>query len=331
MADLQQPVWRAIVVTFSLLAIYFQGFSPETTMAAQSSSALDGRLGGSYTSFVSAYGEPVELNSAIGEIFVVDGYGLVAGQFSRLAGPADDEAPALLITLRSERDETVPATSPDDHDWTIEEAHERALAFAPADAELGEFSEAGDGSLAATCTSQALSDAFGQLGEAGCTVRAVQSESGRVSFITLSLAAAVPTAAATPVASCAGAEEWIQETGARMERAQALLEQLSSSDTPDDAALQEIEQGFQKLATEQRASQAPVEGATVNFYLIGAFSTYAGAVGDARAALSTNDQEAIDRAAQRIDEANRKVGLANAAVAQLTADCGFEVATPVAG
>jgi len=65
--------------------------------------------------------------------------------------------------------------------------------------------------------------------------------------------------------------------------------------------------------------------------LIAAFSTYAGAVADARTALSSDDQAAIDQAAQRIDEANRKVGLANTAIAQLSADCGFEIATPVAG
>ncbi len=331
MVDLQQPVWRAMTVTFSLLALYFQVFSPASAGAVEPHSALDGRLGGSYASFVSAHGEPVELNSAIGEVFSIEGYGLVAAQFSRLAGPADDEAPALLITLRSERDDSAPATTLDERDWTVDEARERAQAFAPADAELSDFVEQRDGSMIATCTSQALSDAFGQLGDAGCTLRAVQSAPGRISFITLSLATATPTDAATPIATCAGAEEWIQEAGERMQHAQALLEQLSGSETPDDAALQEIEEGFQQLATEQRASQAPAEGATVNFYLIAAFSTYAGAVSDARSALSSGDQAAIDQAAQRIDEANRKVGLATTAIARLSADCGFQIATPVAG
>ncbi len=331
MVDLQQPVWRVLTVTLSLFALYFRVLSPLPAMAAQDNTVLDGRLGGSFASFVSAYGKPVELNQAIGEVFAVEGFGLVAAQFSRLAGPSDDEAPALLITLRSERDETAPATTLDERDWTVEEARERALSFAPVDAELGDFTEASDGSLIASCASPALANAFGQLGESDCTVRAVQSAPGRVSFITLSLAAAAALDSTTPVASCDGVETWIQDAGGRMQRAQELLEQLASSETPDDAALQTIEEEFTALAAEQRDSAAPAEGATVNFYLIAAFSTFAGAVADARVALTAGDQAGIDRAAQRIAEANGKIALASAAITKLSADCRLSSATPQAG
>ncbi|MGH2549566.1 MAG: hypothetical protein ACRDHN_09260, partial [Thermomicrobiales bacterium] len=176
MVDVLQPVWRLLRVTFVLTVLFSQAFCPLSGATATTAIGLEGRLGGSFASFVNSYGEPVDLNPSIGEVFEVEGYGLVAAQFSRLAGPSDDEAPALLITLRSERGETVPATTPDDADWSIEAATERAAAFAPADAVLTEFVEENDGSLTATCTSAALSESFGQLASGGCSVRAVQSE-----------------------------------------------------------------------------------------------------------------------------------------------------------
>jgi hypothetical protein len=336
MVDLQQPVWRAFRMTFLLLALLPLVVRPAVLAAQAAPGQLDGRLGGSYASFVSNYGEPVDNNPSIGEVFQVDGYGLVAAQFSRLARPSDDDAPALLITLRSERDADVPATTPDDADWTIDEATDRLTAFAPADATLTDFAESSDGSLTATCTSEALSAAFGQISEGGCSIRAVQTSEGRVSFITLSLVSSTASeAVATPVSECDGVAEWAQESGERLAGAQDLLDQLAAVDpatptTEDD--LTAMQSNFADLAADQRAAEVPAAAVTANFYLISAFSEYATAVGDALNGISTNDQDLIDNAADGIADANAKVERASTEIEQLVADCGLEIvpeATPV--
>jgi hypothetical protein len=336
MVDLLQPVWRTLRMTFVLLAVLPVVVPPSVWAAQPAPEQLDGRLGGSFASFVASYGEPVDNNPSIGEVFEVDGYGLVAAQFSRLARPSDDDAPALLITLRSERDADVPATTPDDADWTIDEATDRVTAFAPADATLTDFTEASDGSLTATCTSEALSAAFGQISEGGCSIRAVQTSAGRVSFVTLSLVSA--TAAedvATPVSECDGVAEWAQASGERLAKAQGLLDQLAAVDpaTPTtENDLTAMQADFTDLATDQRAAEAPAAAVTANFYLISAFSGYATAVGDAMSGISTDDQDLIDRAATGIADANAKVERASSEIEQLVADCGLQIvpeATPV--
>ncbi|CAN5605342.1 hypothetical protein BH09CHL1_BH09CHL1_36480 [soil metagenome] len=334
MVDVLQPVWRLLRMTFVLTVFFSQAFSPLIGATATTENELDGRLGGSFASFVNSYGEPSGLNASIGEVFNVQGYGLVAAQFSRLAGPSDDDAPALLITLRSERDETVPATTPDEADWSIEDAHERVAAFAPADAALTEFVEESDGSLTATCTSAALSESFGQLASGGCSVRAVQSEPGKVSFITLSLVTSlVAEASATPVSDCQGAAEWAQGSGERMASAQELLGQLVEIDPATPSAgddLASLEVAFAALASDQRAATAPAAAATANFYLIGAFSGYASAVANAAEGVAVSDQSAIDSAAKQIEAANTKIERAGIEIEKLAADCGLAVATPVA-
>lgn len=334
MVDVLQPVWRLLRVTFVLTFFFSQAFCPLIGATATTGNTLEGRLGGSFASFVNAYGEPEGLNPSIGEIFDVEGYGLVAAQFSRLAGPSDDEAPALLITLRSERGETVPATTPDAADWSIEDAWARATAFAPADAALTEFAEESDGSLTATCTSAALSESFGQLASGGCSVRAVQSEPGKVSFITLSLVTSlVAEALATPVSDCDGAAEWAQASGERMANAQELLGQLVEVDPATPGAgddLASLEAAFLKLASDQRAATAPAVAATANFYLIGAFSGYASAVANAAEGIAISDQSAIDGAAKQIETANSKIERAGIEIEKLAADCGLVVASPEA-
>jgi hypothetical protein len=335
MVDLLQPVRRLFTRTYFLFAVAALVFCPLPAVAQTGSDPLAGRLGGSYGSFVAAYGEPVELNPSIGEIFQVEGYGLVAAQFSRLAGPTDEGAPALLITLRSERDPDLAATTPDDADWTIDEAAERIAEFAPEDAALTELGDSGDGSLSASCTSEALTASFGKLGEGGCSVRAVQSEPGRVSFITLSLASAPGGEAATPVAECAGVAEWAQASGERLTKAQELLGQLAAVDpaTPtagDDLAAMSAE--LSQLADEQRSADTPAAAATANFYLIGAFSGYATAIEAAATGLETGDDAAFDQATTGISDANTKVDRATAAITQLADECGLAVspeATPV--
>jgi hypothetical protein len=334
MVDVLQPVWRLLRVTFVLTVLLSQAFCPLIGVAAETGNELDGRLGGSFASFVKSYGEPVDLNPSIGEVFNVEGYGLVAAQFSRLARPSDDEAPALLITLRSERGESVPATTPDDADWAIEDAMERLAAFTPADAVLSEFVEEGDGSLTATCTSAALSASFGQLASGGCSVRAVQSEPGKISFITLSLVTSlVAEASATPVSDCDGAAEWAQGSGERMASAQDLLGQLVEIDPATPSAgddLASLEASFAALASEQRAATAPAAAATANFYLIGAFSGYAAAVASAAEGVAVSDQSAIDGAARQIEAANGKIERAGIEIEKLATDCGLVVASPEA-
>jgi hypothetical protein len=334
MVDVLQPVWRLLRVTFVLAVFFSQAFCPFVDASATTGNDLDGRLGGSFASFVNAYGEPAGLNPSIGEVFNVEGYGLVAAQFSRLAGPSDDEAPALLITLRSERGETVPATTPDAADWPIEDARNRVAAFAPDDAELTEFIEESDGSLAATCTSAALSDSFGQLASGGCSVRAVQSEPGKVSFITLSLVTSlVAEASATPVSNCDSAAEWAQASGARMASAQELLGQLVEIDPATPSAgddLSSLEASFAALASDQRAATAPAAAATANFYLISAFSGYASAVATAADGIAASDQSAIDGAAKQIEAANGKIDRASTEIEKLVSDCGLTVASPEA-
>lgn len=334
MVDVLQPVRRFFSVTFVLTVLLSQAFCPSIGAATATGNELGGRLGGSFESFVATYGEPTKLNPSIGEIFAVEGYGLVAAQFSRLAGPADDEAPALLITLRSERGEAVPATTPDDADWTLEDAIVRVTAFAPVDAVLTDFKEERDGSLTATCTSAALSDSFGELASGGCSIRAVQSEPGRISFITLSLVTAITSeAAATPVSECGGAVDWAQQSGERLTDAQELLSQLSEIDAASPSAgddLAALEASFTKLASDQRSATAPATAATANFYLIGAFSGYASAVENAADGIAANDQAAIDSAAKQIADANTKIERASAEIEQLVSDCGLAMATPEA-
>jgi hypothetical protein len=336
MVDLLQPIRPTFLGTLVLLLVLAITVTPSATAAQTSSDSLDGRLGGTFASFVDAYGEPTSLNPAIGEIFDIEGYGLVAAQFSRLSSPSDDESPALLITLRSERDPDVPATTPDDADWTIDEAVAHVTDFVPADAALTDFTEGGDGTLSATCTSDALAESFGQLGDGGCSIRAVQSESGKVSFITLSLVSAlVPTDVATPVSECQGVAEWAQESGARLTKAQDLLQQLTEIDPESPTAsddLAALQDEFTGIAADQRGAETPAVAVTANFYLIGAFSEYAAAVGDAATGITTNDQDAIDRATEGINDANAKVERASSEIEQIVSDCGLEVvpeATPI--
>lgn len=329
MVDLLQPVWRVSRVTFLLLTVLATAFCPAIAGGQTSRTELDGRLGGSFASFVATYGEPVELNPSIGEVFEVDGYGLVAAQFSRLARPSDDEAPALLITLRSERNPDTPATTPDDADWTIEDARDRVAAFAPTDAELTDFTEGDDGSLYATCTSDALSASFGQLGDGGCSIRAIQSEPGKVSFITVSLVNAfVSGDVATPVSECLGFATWAQASGARLTKAQDLLGQLAVIDPATPTAgndLSAMQAEFAQLASDQRDAETPAVAVTANFYLIGAFSGYATAAGQAAKGVSESDQASIDSAAKGIADANAKVERASNEIEQLASDCGLEV------
>jgi hypothetical protein len=153
---------------------------------------LDGRLGGSYASFVELYGPPVDvIPAAVGAVFDHPDYGLLAVEFwyeagpDRVTGEYESADRALVIVLRAPRDAERSATEPDDGDWTIDEAIDHSRAFLPTDVTLDDATQTAEQTLTIPCDSAALADAYERRGDSGCQIGFVTSTEGTVSFIAL--------------------------------------------------------------------------------------------------------------------------------------------------
>lgn len=297
--------------------------------------AVAGRLGGRLQSFVERFGEPVGKNEAAGSVFTAEGFGLIFVQIDHVQGTVDPEGRARSITASAPRNPDLPAGEPDDADWTVKEATQRAKDLLPADAKLSKFAEGASGELTATCRSDALEELFGALTMGQCRVSLIRPTPKTVSYATLSLIAGADASAADtePAANpCEGAVDWIKQAGERLAHTRDLLGRVTAIDETDPGApatLREIAASFDELAAEQRASDPPGAAAQANYYLVSALTSYADAVEIAAEGLETGDGASIENAAAGIERAGRQVSQAVAEIEAAGETCALQLGTPV--
>ncbi|MGH2534241.1 MAG: hypothetical protein ACRDJW_18385 [Thermomicrobiales bacterium] len=324
-------LWLAMIVAGGVLGSG-PGSGPLPARAADTA-ALDGRLGGTLASFSAAYGPPIEINYAIGAIFDVAGYGLVAAQFGWEVVPEDPALPALMITLRAPRPEGVLATRPDPADWSEEDGRQQAERFLPADVTFGAAEPSGETGFVLPCRSEALGRVFGDAVEHRCQASFVTPTPETVSFVTLTLTRGAEDAEGSADDTCAGVAAWARAAGDRMATAAALLAEIEAIDPEDAAAaaedLERIAGDFQALADDQRAAGVPEAATKAHYYLIGAFSAYGEAAVAARDGLLSGNDAQIDAAVETIVGANRGIARATNAIAEAATDCGLAPGTPI--
>ncbi len=316
-----------IILASGLMAAGALGMRPQAVIAAPRD-ALAARLGGTRASFDAHYGQPHR--RGLDWAYDVPGYGLVLVQF----GGDSEDSPALVITLRSQRPDDLPATTPHPADWTQEQAEERARAFLPADARLGDRVALAPDTLMQPCASDALVQAFGSVGTAdhACQVTYVTPTPATVSFATVGLASQAPLGPlATPADPCTGIGAWATATAHRLSEADRLLREVGTlaGDTAETVSrLRAIGDRFQSLANEQRSSPAPGQMTTANFYLIAGFDAYASSLKSAADALARHDDAAIEAAAAALSQAGKAIAHANREMTAGLTACGVPAGTP---
>jgi hypothetical protein len=322
-----------------LLLLFLSTNLLSQSVRAQSDSPEDvlaGRLGGQLQTFVARFGDPVGVNEAAGSVFTAEGYGLIFVQIDHVQGTVDPEGRTRGITASSPRAPDLAATEPDEADWSLDEAIERARSLLPTDVQLSEFIEAESGELTATCRSDALEELFGVLTLGQCRVTLILPTPKTVSFATLSLTAGSVDAGpeATPAVNpCEGAVDWIKQAGERLEETQGLLEGVTAIDEHDPgspATLREIAESFRRLAGDQRKSEPPDAAAQANFYLVSALTSYADAVETAAEGLETGDEHLIEEAVGGFEDAGKLVTQATDEIKATGETCSLQLGAPVA-
>lgn len=318
----------------SIVLLLIACASVQTTHGA--GNPTDGRLGGTYASFIDRFGEPTELVPGLGHLFDLPDTRYVAVQFDPSENTFPDDAPALVITVSADRDEARPAAERDPGDWSRETAEAIAADLAPTDAEFDALDESGADSATTTCRSDALLAAFGVVSLGECRITYLLSSETTVSFVTLTLTsgAEVGLNAASPEAACAGVVEWAELSSERLAAAQELLDALATlSDDPAEAVptLRQLAADLESLADEQRTATTPREVATANYYIIGALTDFAAAITLAADGLEDGDQAVVDEAVDDLDDADARAADASAEIATAVTDCDLVVGTPEAG
>ena len=321
---------RAVAIALlSLLVVYVHP-------AHAADDRTDGRLGGTYGSFIERFGEPTELRAGLGSIFELDDTRYLAVQFSQIDNDYADDDPALVITVSADRDEFRPADEVDPGDWSWDTAQTIAEELAPADATFAPVDESVPGSRSMVCTSDALLEAFGVVSLGQCRATYLLSSDDTVSFVTLTLTsgADVGLEAATPgQETCTGVVEWANRSAERLAAAQTLLDTLATLD--DDPAvavpaLRELAAALNAFADEQRSAEAPAEIATANYYIIGALNDFASAIELAADGLEQADQALVDEAVDDLDAADERAANASAEIEAAVTACDLTTGTPEA-
>jgi len=328
-SDCRRPAARA--ATIALLALMIAYVHP--THAADSD-PTDGRLGGTYASFIDRFGEPVELRAGLGSIFERDETRYLAVQFSQIDNDYAADDPALVITVSADREETRPADEVDPGDWTWDTAQAIAVDLAPADATFTSADDSVPGSRSAVCTSDALLDAFGVVSLGQCRAAYLLSSENTVSFVTLTLTsgAEIGQDESTPVGErCAGVVEWANRSAERLDAAQSLLDTLTTLSDDPAVAIQDLRalvMDLDALADEQRSADAPPEIATANYYIIGALTDFATAIELAADGLEQGDQVLVDEAVDDLDAADERAARASDEIELAVTACDLTSGTP---
>ena len=305
--------------------------SVRSTHAAES--PTDGRLGGTYASFVERFGEPTAEMDQSGVFFTYPDAEYLAIQLYTVASYQLDD-PVLFLTVAADRDESLPATERDPGDWSIAEAIAIATDVAPADATFGQPDDSVRGSLSTMCESKTLRQAFGDSGGDLCRATYQLSSDDTVSFVTLSLTSGEeprPENTVPGPGECAGVVEWANGSAERLDSAQSLLDSLATlSDDPTVAVpdLRDLAGQLEALAEEQRSADAPREIATANYYIIGALTDFAGAIELAADGLEQGDQATVDEAIDDLDAADERAARASEEIGAAVIACDLTTGTP---
>lgn len=324
--------WILLLLVLALLPT----LSPGRTLAARDVS-LDGRLGGSLASFETRYGPPVAGNPQDGADFELAGIGVIFAQFQFAPDPANPghvlthaspESRALVLTIHPKR--SAAAAEADPADWSLAEAQKRLMKVLPTDVVLDPLQPAA-GRASQTCASAALAAAFA--GQAGCRINYVRPTAATVSYVTVALALA-GAAAASPANPCAGAVAWSQATGARLQQAQGLLDQVAAlgDDAAAPAKLSALAARFAALAEAQRQAPAPAVMTVASERVAAALAAYAAAVAQAGSAVAAGDAAQVDAAVAALNAANDAAGRAAGVITRALAGCGLQpgATTPAA-
>ena len=297
---------------------------------------LDGRLGGTYASFIERFGEPTDQVGGLGLVFERPETRYLAVQF----GPSDNaygqDDPALVLTVSADRDELLPADQVASGDWTRDEAQAIAADLTPTDAVFAAVDASLEGTRTATCSSDALLEAFGTVSLGECRATYLLSSEETVSFLTLTLTSGAETGPVegSPEAACTGVVEWANASATRLANAQTSLETLGTlSEDPVVAVadLRTLAVDLDLLAGEQRSAPTPTEVATANYYIIGALSDFAAAVERAADGLEGDDQALLDEAVDDLDAADERAARASGEIESAVTACDLTTGTPEAG
>jgi hypothetical protein len=324
--------WFVRAVLAIAVAVGLTG-SPHRAAAvpAAADAATAARLGGTRASFAAAFGPPVVENEVNGSRYDVPGFGLVLIQFrQKTKGKLAPDERATVVTLRSPRPDQTPATTPDGHDWSIDQAFQVLVRFLPTDVALqGPATPAATAAarqgIARSCHSDALAAVFPrEPGQGACEIAFLMPTPVTVSYATLILGAdADSEAIANP---CADMQGWGEATGARMEAALATLGDVAKIDENDSQAvaqLRNLAARFTDLATTQSTAAVPPAARQANAQLVAAFDGFAGAITGAATGLETGDRDALNRAIADLDAARVHFDAANALVLSVLQRCGL--------
>lgn len=315
------------------VAVALAGPLPRTAVASAADAATAGRLGGTRASFAAAFGPPVVENTVNGAIYDVPGFGLVLAQFQQQEkGKVAPDERATVVTLRSPRPEGTPATTPDNHDWTIDQAFQVAARFLPTDVILEGPATATPAPVDAarqgierSCASDALAAAFpNEPGQGACQIAFLMPTPVTVSYVTLVLGDDDDPAAGAN--SCDDVQTWGEATGGRMESALATLADVATIDEHDPnavAQLRDLATRFTALSTAQSAAAVPRAARQANAQLVAAFDGFAGAIAAAATGLETGDQDTLAKAVADLDAARVLFDAANALVLSVLQRCGL--------
>jgi hypothetical protein len=290
---------------------------------------LAARLGGTRASFVAAFGDPIGDNEASGSRYDVPGFGLVLVQYlqqeNAVLAPEDR---ATVVTLRSPRPDATAATTPDDADWSIDQAFQAVTRFLPADVALAgpatpEATAADGQGLERSCHSDALAAVFpNEPAPGACQIAFLMPTSVTVSYVTLVLGD--DGADGGTADRCAGMRAWGQETGARMQSALETLAEIAAiaDDDPSAAAqLRTAAARFADLAAAQAAAPPPRAATRASEQLVAAFDGFAVATEAAAAGVEANDRDAVGRAVADLEAAQALFDAANALVLSVLQRC----------
>jgi hypothetical protein len=325
--------WVVRVMLATAAAISLAGpLRPIAAAPATTDEITAARLGGTRASFAQAFGKPVVENEVNGSIYDVPGFGLVLAQFRHLSKTTFDPGDrAAVVTFRSPRPEELAATTPDGHDWTIDQAFQVVVRFLPTDVALDgpatpEATDPARQGIERSCYSDTLAAIFPrEPGKGACQIAFLMPTSVTVSYVTLILGDDNSDPAAL-ASSCADMQSWGQATGARMESALSTLADVAQIDENDPnavAQLRDLSSRFTELSAAQSAAAIPRAARKANAQLVAAFDGFAGAIGAAATGLEKDDRDALAQAVADLDAARVLFDAATARVLSVLQRCGL--------
>jgi hypothetical protein len=291
---------------------------------AKSPAVLEGKLGGTLSSFDALFTRTSESRAADAISFVNSGGSTLIVQFTGGKTPTPDDH-AYFILVRAPRPPELPALSPSDSDWSVEAAESVAATLLPSDVKLGEMSALDGQEIGATCSSELLAESLGGASEGSCHIGLLLSSPDTVSYITLTAtdSAGVMADTSNP---CEGLATWAENTSARLGATRSILAATSLQYEADPWAASRLWQyaaQFSALAAEQAADEAPLSVAWPSDLLTGAFNSYASALRQVATGLTARDQQEIAGAIDLMEGANADVEHARTLIEPPLTECGI--------